>query len=96
VVQRVMPDVLPRATASIRGSVPVSLRVEVDADGNVANATFVSAGPSKYFARVTMEAARNWKFAPARSGGQAVPSVWQLRFVFKQSGTDVSVTEETH
>jgi TonB family protein len=91
VVQRVMPEVLPSAMASIRGTVPVSVRVEVGADGNVSNATFVSAGPSRYFSRVTMEAARKWKFAPAGAGSR----VWLLRFQFKQSGAEVTATEET-
>jgi protein TonB len=61
----------------------------VDASGNVENATFVSSGPSKYFARQAMEAAQQWKFAPAQVNGQAVPSTWVLHFGFRKSGTEV-------
>lgn len=90
VLQRVMPDVPPQASATIHGKVTVVIRVAVDASGAVSNATFESEGPSKYFARLALDAARQWKFQPARSGGQAVPGAWNLRFEFRQSGTEVT------
>ena len=84
-----MPDVPRQASATIHGKVTVVIRVAVDASGAVSNATFESEGPSKYFARLALDAARQWKFQPAQSGGQAVLSTWILRFEFKQSGTEV-------
>jgi TonB family protein len=93
VAERVMPDVLPSAQQSISGQVNVGLRVEVDADGNVSNAAFESSGPSKYFARQSMQAAQRWRFKPAQVDGTPVPSTWLLHFHFTQSGTDVTPVE---
>lgn len=90
VLQRIMPDVPRQASATIHGKVVVVIRVAVDASGAVSNATFESEGPSKYFARLALDAARQWKFRPAQSGGQAVPGAWNLRFEFRQSGTEAT------
>ncbi len=93
VAGRVMPDVPAKASGTIEGKVQVEVRVEVDPEGRVSNADFASRGVSRYFANLALEAARRWRFAPARAGGQAVRSEWVLRFVFRQSGTDVSARE---
>lgn len=89
VVHTVMPAVSPGARRTISGKVKVRVRVEVDPSGNVTSASLDSAGPSKYFARVALEAARGWKFTPAQSNGQYVPSEWILRFAFSRSDTEV-------
>jgi TonB family protein len=88
-----MPEVPQRASATIQGKVSVVIRAAVDASGAVSNATFESEGPSKYFARLALDASRQWKFQPAQTRGQPLPSVWILRFEFRQSGTEV-VPEE--
>jgi TonB family protein len=93
VAERVLPDVLPSASQSIQGQVRVAVEVAVDPAGLVSNATFDSAGPSKYFARKALEAARGWKFKPAQVDGRAVSSVWNLRFRFTQSGSEVTPVE---
>jgi TonB family protein len=93
VANRVMPDVAAKASQTIHGKVQVEVRVAVDPDGGVANADFISPGVSRYFASRAMEAARRWRFTPPRVGGRAVGSVWALRFVFRQSGTEASATE---
>ena len=95
VAQRVMPDLLPAAVRSIQGKVNVRIRVEVDASGAVSNASFDSAGPSKYFAKMALHAAQQWKFKPAQMDGRAVPSVWILHFLFTQSAVDVTPAEST-
>lgn len=82
VVQEVLPDVPQSARDTIRGTVRVSVRVRVDPAGNVYGEEFVSAGPSRYFARLASDAARRWKFAPAKRDGQGFPSAWILRFEF--------------
>ena len=61
----------------------------VDPSGNVAGTTLDSAGPSKYFARLALQAAQRWKFAPAKVDGQGVPSEWILRFEFQKTATNV-------
>src|SRR6266568_2726377 len=65
VLQQVLPRVSPSARNTIEGKIRVLVRVEVDPSGNVTDAKLVSAGPSKYFARLALESARDWKFTPA-------------------------------
>ena len=95
VVNRVLPDVPARASRTIHGQVGVIVRVTVDANGDVSKATLDSAGPSRYFADLALQAAHHWKFKPAQKGGDAVPSVWIIRFGFRQTGTDVNFAEVT-
>jgi TonB family protein len=84
IVHEVLPDVLPRARNSIHGKVATSVRVEVSPSGDVANASLESAGPSRYFSSLAVNAARHWKFTPADG-----PRVWILKFEFKRTGTKV-------
>jgi hypothetical protein len=95
VAQRVLPDVPQKASATIQGKVSVAIRAAVDARGAVSVATFESEGPSKYFGRLALDASREWKFQPAQSGGQAVPSVWILRFEFRNDGTEAAAEERS-
>jgi TonB family protein len=94
VVHQAMPEVLESARNSIRGKLRVSVKVNVDRSGNVEDAELESRGPSKYFARAAVDAARNWKFRPAKVGGQGVLSTWLLRFEFTRGGTTVVPTQE--
>ncbi len=93
VAEQVLPDVVPSASRTIHGKVNVGIRVTVDASGAVSDAAFDSEGPSKYFAKAAMQAAQRWKFEPAQVDGQAVSSVWVLRFQFTQDGTTVTPVE---
>ena len=75
-----MPEILPKAQATIQGSIRVRVRVTVDAAGNVSDATFESEGPSKYFANAALAAAQKWKFRPVSADGQAGARAWILTF----------------
>jgi protein TonB len=86
----VIPQVLPHARKTIQGKIKVRVKDEVDAAGNVAKAKLESAGPSKYFSRIAMEAAREWKFTPAQAGEQGAAREWNLQFSFSRTKTDVS------
>jgi TonB family protein len=90
VVRRVMPQVSPNALRTIQGRIKVRVKVEVDAAGNVGKATLESAGPSKYFSRLALEAARDWKFSPAQAGEPDAVREWKLQFAFSRTGTEVS------
>jgi TonB family protein len=90
VVQRVIPRVSPGAQNTVKGMIRVLVKVDVDAAGNVTQARLQSAGPSKYFARLALEAARDWKFKPVLANGQAVPSEWVVRFGFSRRATEGS------
>lgn len=59
VAERVLPDVPPKASATIHGSVKVRVRVAVDPGGNVSSATLDSPGTSKYFANLAWKQRRN-------------------------------------
>jgi len=89
VADRVMPDVAASARRTIQGKIRVSVRVEVSSTGDVSSATLSSPGPSKYFARLALEASRRWKFKPAEADGHAVPSEWTLRYLFGRTDTEV-------
>lgn len=89
VLHRELPNVSPSARRTIQGKVRVNVRVAVDASGNVVEAALASPGPSKYFARLAEEAARDWKFAPAVANGQPAASEWMLRFAFGRTATEV-------
>ena len=94
VAHQVTPEVLPSAKNSIRGTVRVSVKVNVDRSGNVEDAELESRGPSKYFARTALDAAQGWKFKAPRVGGRGVLSTWTLRFEFTRDGTTIIPTQE--
>ncbi|MDE3062956.1 MAG: TonB family protein, partial [Acidobacteriota bacterium] len=89
VVKQVLPKVLPAAQASIQGKVNVVVTVHVDAAGRVSGAEVTSPGPSRYFARISQEAAQQWLFAPAEDGGPTEPRTWNLHFQYRQDGVEV-------
>jgi TonB family protein len=90
VVHRVLPNVSQSALNTIQGHVRVSVRVGVDASGNVVSASLESSGPSKYFASRALDAARSWKFSPTDS---SAPRQWLIQFAFSRGGTDVSPSQ---
>jgi TonB family protein len=90
VVTRVMPQVSPSARRTIQGKIKIHVKVEVDAAGNVKQARLESGGASKYFSRLAVEAARDWKFSPA-SAGDSRTRQWKLQFAFSRARTEASV-----
>jgi TonB family protein len=95
VLSQVMPDVSPKARATIRGTVHVAVKLHVDTAGNVASAELFSPGPSRYFADQALQAAHRWDFAPAKVDGHAVPSEWVVRFEFTPFDTKAHPTQST-
>jgi TonB family protein len=94
VVHQVAPEVLQSARNSIRGTVRVSIKVNIDRSGNVEDAEFESRGPSKYFAQAALEAAQLWKFKPPKVGGRGVLSTWIIQYEFTRDETTVVPTQE--
>jgi TonB family protein len=88
-VQQVLPQVSRSALNTIRGTVRVSIKVRLDRSGNVAGAELESSGPSRYFARKSLEAAQSWKFAP----GQTAGSPLLLHFEFTNNGARAFATK---
>lgn len=94
IAHQVMPEVLQSARKSIRGTVKVSVRVNVNRSGNVQDAELETRGPSKYFARAALKAAQDWKFNAPTVDGRGVSSTWTLQFRFtREEDTVVPVQE---
>ena len=54
--------------------------------GKVTVAGLAAHGPSHYFAKQALEAARQWTFTPPVVNGQPIASRWMLEFDFRRSG----------
>jgi TonB family protein len=91
--QKVLPNVPQSALNTIRGTIRVTVKVAVDPAGNVVEATLDSAGPSKYFAGLALEAARQWKFRPAEVAGGRDRNERTLEFSFERTGTEASTVQ---
>jgi len=89
VLHRVVPKVSQSTRDTITGHVKVRVRVKVDSSGKVSEAEFDSPGPSQYFARLAMQAAREWRFVPGTGE-------WMLRFYFGRTGTKVLPEQLSH
>jgi len=84
VVRQVVPDVPEKALRTVTGRLKVAVRAHVDQSGNVERVEFASAGPSRYFANLAMQSAREWTFAPSQTA-----KTWLLQFTFTRSGVTV-------
>lgn len=83
-LHEVVPEVPRAARRTIHGHIRVWIRVMVDQDGSVFAALADRPGPSRYFQRLAIEAAKKWTFpavdAPSRR-------LLQVRFDFTRDGT---------
>ncbi len=95
VLHQVLPEVSQRSRETIQGKLKVNVKVTVDPSGNVVEAVLDTPAKSKYFANQATQAARGWKFAPAKLDGREVSSEWLLRFEFDSSATAVFPVETT-
>jgi TonB family protein len=88
-INEILPKVSQSALDTISGTVRVSVRVTINTQGAVVDATSENPGPSRYFERLSIEASRKWTFTPANSEEQRT---MLLKFNFKREG----VTAEAH
>lgn len=87
-LNQVMPDISQSARRSIRGTIRVSVRVIIDKDGTVFAALAENPGPSRYFERKALEAAKKWTFTAADTEAQRI---MLLRFNFTRDGATARV-----
>jgi TonB family protein len=83
---RVPPVVPASIKPRIKGVIPIDVRVHIDTGGRVTAAAPVAKQPSglhAYLANRAVEAARLWRFEPARENGKAVPGTETIHFVFE-------------
>ncbi|HKV79842.1 MAG TPA: TonB family protein [Candidatus Sulfotelmatobacter sp.] len=90
VVRQVLPDVPRSAQNTIRGTIKVVVRVQVDPSGKVTAAKLKSSGSSRYFANQALKAAERWEFSAPEVGGQPTTSTWLLQFRFKRTSIQAS------
>src|SRR5665213_2063545 len=83
-LHEVIPEVPQGARQTISGHIKVWVRVIVDQDGSVFAATADRIGPSRYFQRLAIEAARKWTFPPIDTQSRRLI---QIRFDFSRDGT---------
>jgi TonB family protein len=83
-LHQVIPEVPLTARRTIRGHIKVWVRVVVDADGSVFAAVADRAGPSPYFQRLAVEAAKKWAFPPTEGPARRI---MQVQFDFSRDGT---------
>jgi TonB family protein len=83
-IHEVIPEVPQRARRTISGTVRVSVRLIVEQDGTVFAAISDDPGPSRYFERLAIDAAKQWTFPPAENQTQRFV---QVRFAFSRDGT---------
>ena len=64
---------------------PVSVKLRVDANGNVISAEAEKgSGLASFLGKVAEETARNWRFQPATSAGKPIPADFSITFIFKR------------
>ncbi len=83
-LHEVIPDVPWSARRTIRGHIKVWVRVILEQDGSVFAAVADRSGPSRYFQRLAIEAAKKWTFPPVDTPSRRV---MQIRFDFSRDGT---------
>jgi len=91
VLHEVTPTVPENIQSKIQGRVYVTVRVLVDPTGRVIGVLMENPGPSKYFARISDAAAREWQFVPAETEDARV---WLLRFEYTRDGISVRTLEQ--
>jgi TonB family protein len=96
VVHREIPQISPGARGTLHGTIIVRVRATVDSTGDVTKAKIVSGGPSRYFSRIALQAAQDWKFAPAQAGAEGTDRKWNLQFSFSRKKTEVSAARAKH
>jgi len=82
-VNEVLPDASHNALQTIRGTVRVAVRVIIDEEGKVVAVTSQDPGPSRYFERLSLAAAKKWTFTPTDEQDQRTMLV---RFSFTREG----------
>jgi len=86
-IMQVMPKIPQAALNTINGRVRINVRVRVDAEGKVSQATLEPPPASKYFTDRVLAAAESWKFPSGTASRE-----WVLHFELLRDQTRVSLT----
>jgi TonB family protein len=85
VVHQAIPNVSQKARSTIRGTVRINVRVQLNPDGSVSSAALDSPASSQFFANLALKAARDWRFAPSANSSAL------LRFDFTDTDSTAYV-----
>ena len=89
-INEVIPNASQSALATIRGTVRVAIRVTLDKQGTVVATAAADPGPSRYFERLSRDAAKQWTFTPATLEDQRT---LLIRFHFTRNGATAHLSE---
>jgi TonB family protein len=85
VEQEILPEIPPRAVATVHGTMVVNVRVRVDSSGNVSDVKLEPPAASRYFAKYILDASKRWKFSAADRAQE-----WTLRYVITKKEMKVT------
>jgi TonB family protein len=86
-IHRAPPVIAAGIRPRITGTTAIDVRVHIDERGRVVSAAPVAKphqGLNAYLADSAVQAARLWRFEPARENGKAVPGTQTIHFVFQK------------
>ncbi len=86
-VYKAPPVIAAGVRPRIKGMIPIDVRVQIDTRGHVVSATPVTkqhSGLDGYLAGRAVQAARLWRFEPARENGKPVAGAQILHFSFEK------------
>jgi TonB family protein len=84
VLRKVLPEVSEKSRSTIRGTVRINVRVQINPDGTVSTAELANPAPSQFFAAAALKAARQWQFATPSSSAI-------IRFDFTPTSTSAAL-----
>jgi TonB family protein len=88
VLRKVLPEVSEKSRSTIRGTVRINVRVQINPDGTVSTAALANPAPSQFFAAAALKAARQWQFAtPSSSAASGASPSAIIRFDFTPTST---------
>ena len=83
-VKQVKPSTPSHVRNMITQDVRIDVRVDIDATGRVVRAEALTRGKQEMLTALALDAARQWRFSPAKQGSENVPSNAVVGFQFKK------------
>lgn len=86
-IHRAPPVIAAGIRPRITGTIPVDVKVHIDEHGRVTSAAPVvkaHGGLDAYLSQSAVQAAKLWRFEPARENGKPVPGTQTIHFVFQK------------
>jgi TonB family protein len=82
-IQKVTPKLSAALKKNISGEVPVDLRVSIDEEGNIFRTEVLPGKADNELLTLASDAAKRWRFEPARVNSKPVSSKVVLHFMFR-------------